>query len=144
MQLSLMGCGLPFSKGGRGKLEAARLDDMGAYLVRALMERNPKVKPTMIHDGIGHRPGELGRGLNMVAHLAGLPAEMTDFASERACATSQETAMRISMAIMLGEYDCGISVGVERMGTDQMGGNRPPRNTTRREGSNPKSRQLTK
>ena len=37
-----------FTKGGRGKLEAARLDDLGAYLIRALLERNPKVKPTMI------------------------------------------------------------------------------------------------
>lgn len=130
-----------FSKGGRGKLEAARLDDLGAYLVRALLERNPKVKPTMIEDlGIG---GNLGRG---VGHLAGLPAEITDFSSERACATSQETAMRISMAIMLGEYDCGISVGAERMGTYQERLDNPlgAGKLTRREGFNPKSRQLTK
>ena len=43
-----------FCRGGRGKLEAARLDDLGAYLIKALLERNPKVKPTMIEDlGIG-------------------------------------------------------------------------------------------
>jgi acetyl-CoA acetyltransferase family protein len=127
-----------FTKGGRGKLEAARLDDLGAYLIRALLERNPKVKPTMIEDlGIG---GNLGRG---VGHLAGLPAEITDFSSERACATSQETAQRISMAIMLDQYDCGISVGVERMGRG-MGGGMPRGETTRREGFNPKSAQRTK
>ena len=126
-----------FAKGGRGKLEAARMDDLGAYLIRALLERNPKVKPTMIDDlGIG---GNLGRG---VGHLAGLPAELVDFSSERACATSQETAMRISMAIMLDQYDCGISVGVERMGR-QMGANRPRIETTRRDGFNPKSGQRT-
>lgn len=129
-----------FTKGGRGKLEAARLDDLGAVLIRALFERNPKVKTTMIEDiGIG---GNLGRG---VGHLAGLPAEITDFSSERACATSQETAMRISMAIMLGEYDCGLSVGVERMGTYQERLDSDARmRTTRREGPNPKARQLTK
>jgi acetyl-CoA acetyltransferase family protein len=127
-----------FTKGGRGKLEAARMDDLGAYLIRALLERNPKVKPTMIEDvGIG---GDLGRG---VGHLAGLPAEITDFSSERACATSQETAQRISMAIMLDQYDCGISVGVERMGR-QMGAGMPRRETTRRDGFNPKSGQRTK
>ena len=103
-----------FTKGGRGKLEAARLDDLGAYLIRTLLQRNPKVKPTIIDEvGMG---GNLARG---VRQLSGLPAEMTDFSSERACATSQETAMRISMAIMLGEYDCGISVGAERMGLYQ-------------------------
>jgi acetyl-CoA acyltransferase len=129
-----------FSKGGRGKLEAARLDDLGAYLIRTLLERNPKVKPTMIDDlGIG---GNLGRG---VGHLAGLPQELVDFSSERACATSQETAMRISMAIMLDQYDCGISVGVERMGTYQERLDNPRgAGATRREGMNPKARQLTK
>jgi len=130
-----------FSKGGRGKLEAARLDDLGGVLIKALFERNPKIKVTMVDDlGIG---GNLGRG---VGHLAGLPAEVVDFSSERACATSQETAMRISMAIMLGQYDCGISVGTERMGTYQQllrgpGRAAPP---PRREGPNPKARQLTK
>jgi len=130
-----------FTKGGRGKLEAARLDDLGAVLIRALFERNPKVKPTMIADlGIG---GNLGRG---VGHLAGLPAEIVDFSSERACATSQETAMRISMAIMLGQYDCGISVGVERMGTyqERLYSEAGLARLSRREGPNPKARQLTK
>jgi acetyl-CoA acetyltransferase family protein len=130
-----------FTKGGRGRLEAARLDDLGAVLIRALLERNPKVKPTMITDlGIG---GNLGRG---VGTLAGLPGEIVDFSSERACATSQETAMRISMAIMLGQYDCGISVGTERMGTYQVpqGGAAGPPPGARREGPNPKAGQLTK
>ena len=127
-----------FTKGGRGKLEAARLDDLGAYLIRALMERTPKVKPTMIDDfGTG---GPLGSG---ASHLAGLPAEITQFQSQRACATSQETAMRISMAIMLGEYDCGISLGTERMGRG-MGGGRPGMTSTRRDGPNPKIGQRTK
>jgi acetyl-CoA acetyltransferase family protein len=127
-----------FTKGGRGKLEAARMDDVSATLIRALMERNPKVKPSMIDDfGTG---GQLGLG---ASDLAGLPPEMTDFSSARACATSQETAMRISMAIILGEYDCGISLGTERMGR-QMGGNRPRRETTRRDGPNPKAGQPNK
>jgi len=127
-----------FTKGGRGRLEATRLDDVGAYLVSTLMARNPKVKPTMI-DEFGNGGGEA----SMVAQLAGLPAEMTGFTSNRACATTQETAMRITMAIMLGEYDCGISLGVERMGR-AMGGGRPQRETTRRDGLNPKFGQYTK
>jgi len=129
-----------FTKGGRGKLEAARLDDIGAYLINVLFERNPKVKLTMIDDfGTG---GDLGSG---ASHLAGLPDEMTDFSSARACATSQETAMRISMAIMLDEYDCGISLGTERMGRQMGGGGaRVARVPTRRDGPNPKAGQRTK
>jgi acetyl-CoA acetyltransferase family protein len=127
-----------FTKGGRGKLEAARMDDISAYLINTLMARNPKVKLTMIDDmGTG---GTLGGG---AANLAGLPPEMCDFQSQRACATSQETAMRISMAIMLGEYDCGISLGVERMGRT-MGAGRPMVPFTRRDGPNPKAGIRTK
>jgi acetyl-CoA acetyltransferase family protein len=91
---------------------------------------------------------ELGNGggeASMVAQLAGLPAEMTGFTSNRACATTQETAMRITMAIMLGEYDCGISLGAERMGRAMGGGRpRPQGQWTRRDGLNPKMGERTK
>ncbi|MBW2060873.1 MAG: thiolase family protein [Deltaproteobacteria bacterium] len=121
----------PFSRGGRGKLEATRLDEVGATIIRTLLERNPKVKPFMIEDfGIGLGSGAPeASNLNIVARLSGLPAEMTNFATNRACAGSMETAHRIAMAIMLDQYDCGIAFGVERMAR-QMGGMRgsgPPR-----------------
>jgi len=134
----------PFAKGGRGRLEATRFDELGAFIVKKLFERNPKVKPTMIHDfGIGQGDGAPeASGLNAVTRIAGLPAEICNFSSNRACAGSQETAIRIAMAIMLGEYDCGISFGVERMGRT-MGGNRPPRAATRRDNFNPKMLQQT-
>jgi len=127
-----------FTKGGRGKLEAARFDELGATLIRALLARNPKVKPTMINDfAMG---GDLANG---ASHLAGLLPEMTSFSSARQCATTQETGIRLSMAIMLGEYDCGISLGAERMGRT-MGGGMPRVPRTRRDGFNPMSMQRTK
>ena len=55
-----------FSRGGKGKLEATRMDELGAKIVVALLERNPKVKPTMIHEfgiGIGHPIGATGNRL---------------------------------------------------------------------------------
>ncbi len=134
----------PFSKGGRGKLEAARLDELGAYIVRTLLSRNPKVKGTMIHDfGIGQGSGAPeASALNPVARLAGLPSEVCNFSSNRACAGSQETAARITQAIMLGEYDCGISFGVERMGRS-MGSLAVPRQFTRRDAPNPRVLEMT-
>ena len=71
----------PFSWGGRGMFEATRLDEVAATVVRTLMERNPKVKPTMIEDfGIGNAAGASDLViLGGISRLAGLPAETTNF-----------------------------------------------------------------
>ena len=66
-----------FGRGGRGKLVGTRLDDAAAKVVRALLDRNPKVKDTMIEDaGLGNVSGQ-GEfvGLGTVVRLAGLPLE---------------------------------------------------------------------
>ena len=120
-----------FARGGRGKLEATRMDDAGATIIREIFKRNPQVKPTMIDDfGIGHGAHQMEvANLGWVARLAGLPGGTTCFLTNRQCGSSMETAHRIAMAIMLGQYDCGISFGVERMGR-QMGAGRgsgPPK-----------------
>ena len=114
----------PFARGGRGKLEATRLDEVGALLVRTLLERHPKITPTMIDDfGIGHGGNSQDvAGLGNVARLAGLPYETTNFMTNRHCGASMETAQRIAMGIMLGQYDCGISLGIEKMGRGMGGG----------------------
>ena len=36
-----------FARGAKGKLVATRLDDAGAQVVRALLDRNPKVKDSI-------------------------------------------------------------------------------------------------
>ncbi len=86
----------PFARGGRGKLVATRLDDVGATIIRTLMERNPKVKPSIIEDvGLGNvaQSGEF-IGLGSVARLAGLPMEVSAFNSNRQCGSSMETMQR--------------------------------------------------
>jgi 3-oxo-5,6-didehydrosuberyl-CoA/3-oxoadipyl-CoA thiolase len=100
------------------------MDEVGALLVRTLLERNPKVKPTMIDDfGIGHGANQQDvAGLGNVARLAGLPYETTNFMTNRHCGASMETAQRVAMGIMLGQYDCGISLGIEKMGRSMGAG----------------------
>jgi acetyl-CoA acetyltransferase family protein len=113
----------PFSRGGKGKFVATRLDDAGAKVLRALLDRNPKVKDAMIEDvGLGNVSGR-GEfiGLGNVARLAGLPLEVCSFNSNRQCGSSMETLHRIAMAIAVGSIDCGIALGIERMGR-QLGG----------------------
>ncbi len=114
----------PFSWGGRGKFEATRIDEVGATVVRALMERNPKIKPIMVEDfGIGNAGGHQDLALlGAVSRLAGLPSETTNFHTNRQCGSSMETMQRIAMAIMVGATECGIALGIERMGRSLMGG----------------------
>ena len=108
-----------FARGGRGKLVATRLDEVGAKVLRALLDRNPKVPYRLVEDvGVGNVQG---RGsefsyIGNVQRLAGLPLEVCVFHSNRQCGSSMETLHRIAMAIMLGHIDCGIAMGIERMG----------------------------
>lgn len=122
-----------FAKGGRGKLVATRLDEAGAKVLRALLERNPKVSDDMIEDiGLGNvaGAGELaGIGADTVAHLAGLPHEVSAFDTNRQCGSSMETLHRVAQSIMVGATECGIALGIERMGR-QLGGG--PRGETTR------------
>ena len=113
-----------FGRGGKGKLVATRLDDAGAKVIRALLERNPKVKDSMIEDvGLGNVSG---RGefvmLGVVARLAGLPLEVCSFNSNRQCGSSMETLHRVAMSIAVGATECGIALGIERMGRTLGGG----------------------
>jgi 3-oxo-5,6-didehydrosuberyl-CoA/3-oxoadipyl-CoA thiolase len=113
----------PFARGGRGKLVATRLDELGARVLRALLDRNPRVRDSLVEDvGLGNVGG---RGeftlLSAVSRLAGLPFETCNFIANRQCGSSLETFQRIAMSIQLGQIDCGIALGIERMGRSLSG-----------------------
>ena len=132
----------PFARGGKGKLVATRLDELAAQVIRALLARTPKVLPRAIEDvGLGNVGG---RGefmlVGAVARLAGLPYETTNFITNRQCGSSMETLHRIAMSIMVGAYDCGIALGIERMGR-ALG--EPGRKDNRVTGFNPRLLQQT-
>ena len=107
----------PFARAVRGKLVATRLDEVGATVIRALLDRNPKVEDHMIEDvGLGN---VLGKGefvdLGLIVRLAGLPMEVSTFNSNRQCGSSMEVVHRVAQSIMVGATDCGIALGAERM-----------------------------
>ena len=115
-----------FARGGRGKLVATRLDEAGATVLRALLDRQPKVDDQMIEDiGLGNVGGQ-GEFtlLGSVQRLAGLPLEVCAFNTNRQCGSSMETLQRVAMSIMVGATDCGIALGIERMGRGLGGGPR--------------------
>ena len=120
----------PFARASRGKLVATRLDDVGATVLRGLLERNPKVDDHMIEDvGLGN---VLGKGefidLGRVVRLAGLPMEVSTFNSNRQCGSSMETVHRVAQSIMVGATECGIALGAERMARTIGGDDGEPQN----------------
>ncbi|MFP6600474.1 MAG: thiolase family protein [Deltaproteobacteria bacterium] len=126
-----------FARGARGSLVATRLDEAGAQVLRALLDRNPKVAGSMIEDiGVGNVTGQGSEFayLGNVQRLAGLPMEVCSFHSNRQCGSSMETLHRIAMGIMVGTIDCGIAMGIERMGRSIGGGGKGTRIT----GPNPR------
>ncbi len=116
----------PFARGGRGMMVATRLDETAGTVLRTLMERNPKVNPWMVEDiGMGNVQGVrelIGIGANTAGRLAGLPAEVCSFDTNRQCGSSMETLHRVAQSIMVGATECGIALGVERMGRALGGG----------------------
>jgi acetyl-CoA acetyltransferase family protein len=121
-----------FARGARGKLVATRLDEAGATILRTLLDRNPKVTDSMIEDvGIGNVAGRAEFSyIGTVQRLAGLPLEACSFSSNRQCGSSMETMHRIAMSIMVGNIDCGMAMGIERMArTIGGGGGKPTRIT---------------
>jgi acetyl-CoA acetyltransferase family protein len=122
-----------FGRGGRGKLVATRLDDAGAIVLRALLDRHPQIKDQMIEDfGLGNvSGGGEFTYLGDVPRLAGLPLEVCSFNTNRQCGSSMETLHRIALGIGAGQIDCGISMGIERMGRGLgLGGGKPTRITS--------------
>jgi acetyl-CoA acetyltransferase family protein len=114
-----------FGRGARGKLVATRLDEAGAKVLRTLIDRNPKVKDSMIEDvGVGNvvaRGAEFSY-IGNIQRIAGLPLEACSFHSNRQCGSSMETLHRIALSIACGLIECGAALGVERMGRGLGGG----------------------
>jgi acetyl-CoA acetyltransferase family protein len=107
-----------FARGGRGKFVATRLDEVAAQVLRTVLDRNPKVPDTAIEDiGLGNVLGgtEIVT-LGYIGRLAGLPYEVPSFTTNRQCGSSMDTLHKIATSIMVGAIDCGIAIGVERMG----------------------------
>ena len=108
-----------FTRGGRGALVATRLDEVAVQIIHALLADNPKITLDMIEEvGLG-QVGQAGELLNMgsaqIAQLAGIPYEASKFESNRQCGSSMEVIHRMTQAMMLGSYDVGLCIGVERM-----------------------------
>lgn len=112
-----------------GKLMGIRPDDLSAQVVKALLKRNPNLKPEMIEDVVlGCAFPEGPQGMIMarsVAVLAGIPKEAGGKVVNRFCGSSMDAVHQISTAIESGDIEVGIAIGVEDMFSVPMGGFAP-------------------
>jgi acetyl-CoA acyltransferase len=102
-----------------GGLSAVRPDDLGALVIRTLIERNPKLDPAAIDDvifGCANQAGEDNRNVaRMSALLAGLPETVTGVTVNRLCGSGLDAVGEAARAIKAGDAELMIAGGVESM-----------------------------
>lgn len=102
-----------------GAFRNVRADDMGAHVLKSLMERNAKLDPSMVEDvifGCANQAGEDNRNVaRMSLLLAGLPLTIGGETVNRLCASGMAATINASRAIKDGAGEIYIAGGVEQM-----------------------------
>jgi acetyl-CoA C-acetyltransferase len=108
----------PIGRAFKGSLAALRPDEMGAFVVDALLERNPDVDPALIEEvlcGVGLPQGlqafNLGRIVTLLSER--LPLATGGVTVSRYCASSLETIRQAANSVAMGQGDAYIAAGVE-------------------------------
>ncbi len=113
-------------KSGRGMFRFTRPDDLGAKVIRHLMESMPAVDHSMIDDVIvGNATPEAEQGLNMgrMLSLMGLDTDkVPGMTVNRYCASGLETIAIATAKIQSGMAHCIIAGGAESMSPIPFGG----------------------
>jgi acetyl-CoA C-acetyltransferase len=102
-----------------GALATVRPDDLAAYVIKAIIERNPTVDVAAIEDvilGAANQAGEDNRNVaRMALLLAGLPIEIGGNTVNRLCASGLQAIADASRAIACGDGQIYLAGGVESM-----------------------------
>lgn len=102
-----------------GALKDVRPDDLGAVVIKALVERNPTLLTGQIEEvvlGNANQAGEDNRNVaRMSGLLAGLPVEVAGTTINRLCGSGLDAVMYAARAIAVGEGDIYIAGGTESM-----------------------------
>ena len=102
-----------------GSLRHIRPDDLGAVVIKALVERNPRLPASEIEEvvfGNANQAGEDNRNVaRMSGLLAGLPVEVAGTTINRLCGSGLDAVNYGARAILAGEGDIFIAGGTESM-----------------------------
>ncbi|MHC0035485.1 3-oxoadipyl-CoA thiolase [Pseudoneobacillus sp. C159] len=103
----------------KGALKTIRPDDLGAIVIKALVERNQEINPEEIEEvifGNANQAGEDNRNVaRMSALLAGLPIHVAATTINRLCGSGLDAVNYAARAILAGEGDIFIAGGTESM-----------------------------
>ena len=102
----------------RGGLSGARPDDLAAWVLRALVDRNPAISDRLddVYFGNANGAGEENRNVaRMAVLLAGLPVSVPGATVNRLCGSSLEAVIQARRAIAVGDADLIVAGGVESM-----------------------------
>jgi acetyl-CoA acyltransferase len=112
----------------RGTLRQTRPDDLGAAVIKGLLQAAPQLEPARIGDvimGCAMPEGEQGMNVGRnIALLAGLPDSVPGITVNRFCSSGLETINYGALEIATGQCDIVIAGGVESMTMIPMGGMR--------------------
>ncbi len=108
----------PIGRAFKGSLAGLRPDEMGAFAVDQLLDRNPDVAPESVEEvfcGCGMPQGLQGFNIGRIIVLLSekLPQEVTGVTMSRYCASSLDSIRHAANAIRGGEGDTYIAAGVE-------------------------------
>ncbi|WP_452601380.1 3-oxoadipyl-CoA thiolase [Pontimicrobium sp. MEBiC06410] len=103
----------------KGTLSAVRTDDLGALVIKEVVERNPSIPKEAYDDvimGCANQAGEDNRNVaRMSSLLAGLPFTVPGETVNRLCSSGLSAIIHANRAIKAGDGDLFISGGVENM-----------------------------
>ena len=103
----------------KGALKSVRPDDLGAIVIKALVDRNPNLPADEIEEvvfGNANQAGEDNRNVaRMSALLAGLPIAVGGTTINRLCGSGLDAVIYAARAIAIGEGDIFIAGGTESM-----------------------------
>jgi acetyl-CoA C-acetyltransferase len=108
----------PIGRAFKGSLAQQRPDEMGAFIVDSLLERNPDVSPELIEDvfcGCGMPQGLQAFNIARIIVLLSerLPQSVNGVTVSRYCSSSLDAIRHAGNAIKAGEGDAYIAAGVE-------------------------------
>jgi acetyl-CoA C-acetyltransferase len=108
----------PIGRAFKGSLAQQRPDDMGAFVVDQLLERNPEVAPELIEEvlcGVGMPQGLQAFNMGRIVALLSekLPIGVGGVTVSRYCASSLESIRQAANSVRVGQGDAYIAAGVE-------------------------------
>ena len=103
----------------KGTLSPVRTDDLGAMVIKEILNRNPSIPKEAFDDvilGCANQAGEDNRNVaRMCSLLAGLPYSVPGETVNRLCSSGLSAIIHANRAIKAGDGDLFIAGGVEHM-----------------------------